>query len=84
MLGHREEDSRSFSSAHLEPVLSWTQPGAAGIKQGSTNHEEQLRGNREELEYLILLKYRMVLYILRKLEDSFDSLLFFLVKFLTV
>lgn len=49
------------------------------MKRGSTNHE-QLRGNSGELEYLILLKYRMVLYILRKLADSFDSLLFFLVE----
>lgn len=50
------------------------------MKRGSTNHEEQLRGNSGELEYLLLLKYKMVLYILRKLADSFDSLLFFLVE----
>lgn len=50
------------------------------MKRGNTNHEEQLRGNSGELKYLILLKYGIVLYILRKLEDSFDSLLFFLVE----
>lgn len=50
------------------------------MKRGSTNCEEQLRGKSGELEYLILLKHGMVLYILRKLEDSFDSLLFFLVE----
>lgn len=49
--GHRQQDSRSFSSAQPAPVLeSQTKPGAAGMKRESTSCEKNSSGVRAELE----------------------------------